>query len=158
MRDFTKSMFSFSWVMSLFGLQQMTNMLLMGQAPGRPRGKAAEAFESVARATEEQLGDALKETFKAGDKFQRGMLDMMFGAWMTGGMGTRPMGQMMEMPMQAMQQGMQGMQQMAGCCGQPMPSWAGGGGPAGGQGWGPMPASEAPAAGNGTATAGAARA
>ena len=154
MRDFTKSMFSFSWAMSLFSVQQMANLFMMGQAPGRPRGKAAEAFDCVTRATEEQLGDALRETFKAGDKIQRGMLDMMFGAWLTGGMGARPMTQMMDMPMQAMQQGMP---QMGGCCGQGM-AWAPGGPTAGAQGWGPMPASDAPAGGNGAASPAAARA
>jgi hypothetical protein len=127
MRDFTKSMFSFSWALSLFGVQQVAN-LMMAQAPDRTRNKAAEAFDCVTRATEDQLGDTLKETFKAADKLQRGMVDMMFGAWMS-------------------RDRMTGMspdnsQGTAGCCGSGMP-WGPGDSPSGAGGWGPIPAANA---------------
>ena len=49
--------------MSLFGLQQMINMF-------RP-AKATESFNHVTKATEEQFGDALKATFRAGDNLQK---------------------------------------------------------------------------------------
>lgn len=149
MRDFTKSMFSFSWALSMFGLQQMANMLTLGQSPEGQRAKATEAFDTVTRVTEEQLGEALRETFKAADKLQRGVLDMMFGAWMPRDAG---MGPMMDAPMQAMQAGMQ---QMGGCCGQ-AGTWAGGAAQPGATGWGPMPAADAPA-GDGPASYGAPR-
>lgn len=71
MRDFTKSMFSFSWALSLFGIQQTANLL----SPG----KAARAFESVTQATQSQMNDALKMTFDAGDRLQRSAVDLMFG-------------------------------------------------------------------------------
>jgi hypothetical protein len=71
MREFTKSVFSFSWAMSLFGLQQTTNLL----SPA----KAAEAFDNVREATEGQFTDALKTTFKAGDKLQRSAVDLTLG-------------------------------------------------------------------------------
>src|ERR1700716_3430626 len=68
MREFTKSIFSFSWAMSLFGVQQTTNLL----SPA----KAARAFDSVTEATTGQFTDALKTTFSAGDKLQRSALDL----------------------------------------------------------------------------------
>src|ERR1041384_5269017 len=71
MRDFTKSIFSFSWAMSLFGVQQTTYLL----SPA----KAAKAFDSVTEATQGQFTDVLKTTFNAGDKLQRSALDMTLG-------------------------------------------------------------------------------
>ena len=71
MREFTKSMTSYTWAMSLFGLQQMINVF-------RP-AKAAESFNHVTKATEEQFGDALKATFRAGDNLQRGFVDVTLG-------------------------------------------------------------------------------
>lgn len=71
MRDLTKSINSFSWAMSLFGVEQMMNLL-------QP-AKAAAAFDAVAEATERQLGDLMKSSFRAGDNFQRGMVDMTMG-------------------------------------------------------------------------------
>jgi hypothetical protein len=71
MREFTKSIFRFSWAMSLFGIQQTTNLM-------SPE-KAAKAFDSVTDTTEAQLTDALKTTFNAGDKLQRSAVDMTLG-------------------------------------------------------------------------------
>lgn len=71
MRELTKSIGSFSWAMSLFGMRQMANAL-------RP-SQATEAFESVTEAAEGELGDLLRSTFKLGDRMQRGMVDMTFG-------------------------------------------------------------------------------
>ena len=71
MREFTKSMTSYTWAMSLFGLQQMINVF-------RP-SKATESFNHVTKATEDQFGDALKATFRAGDNLQRGFVDVTFG-------------------------------------------------------------------------------
>ena len=72
MREFTKSMTSYTWAMSLFGLQQMINIF-------RP-AKATESFNKVTKATEEEFGDALKATFRAGDNLQKGFVDVTFGA------------------------------------------------------------------------------
>jgi len=71
MREFTKSMTSYTWAMSMFGLQQMINVF-------RP-GKATESFNHVTKATEEEFGDALKATFRAGDNLQKGLVDVTFG-------------------------------------------------------------------------------
>jgi hypothetical protein len=71
MREFTKSMTGYTWAMSLFGLQQMINVF-------RP-AKAAQSFNKVTKATEDEFGDALKATFRAGDSLQRGVVDVTFG-------------------------------------------------------------------------------
>jgi len=71
MREFNKSIFSFSWAMSLFGIQQTTNLM-------SPE-KAAKAFNSVTEATEAQLTDVMRTTFSAGDKLQRSAVDMTLG-------------------------------------------------------------------------------
>jgi hypothetical protein len=74
-RDLTKSMLSFSWAMSLFGVEQMVNTLTP-QSPGQSAHKAAAAFNAVTQATEAQLGGMLRGMFKAGDQIQRGLVDM----------------------------------------------------------------------------------
>ena len=73
MRDFTKSMLSFSWAMSLFGVQQTLDLL--------EPSKAAGAFNNVAEATKAEMGDTLKATFKAGDDLQRGLVDLAMGVF-----------------------------------------------------------------------------
>src|SRR6516165_10794163 len=81
MRELTKSMLSFSTVMPLFIMQQMMNWMTP-QDPSAPRDKTTDSFDRVTQATEEQLGEALQETFKAGDKIQRAMVDMLLGPLM----------------------------------------------------------------------------
>jgi hypothetical protein len=71
MRELTKSISSFSWAMSLFGLQQTANLL----SPDN----ASDAFDSVTKATEEQFGEVVKTTFNAGDKLQRQAVDLTLG-------------------------------------------------------------------------------
>jgi hypothetical protein len=127
MQEFTKSVLSFSWSMSLFGMQQLGNLLARPD-PNRPRSKAAEAFDHVTRTTEEHLGDVLKESFKAGDKFQRAMVDMIFQGWRSPGMGQGGI----------MQAATEAMRQATGCCGPD--------GDATGQdaaGWAPRPSADA---------------
>jgi hypothetical protein len=77
-RDLTKSMLSFSWAISLFGVEQLTNTLIP-QRPSQPTHRATAAFNAVTQAAEEQLSGVLKGAFKAGDTLQRGMVDLMFG-------------------------------------------------------------------------------
>jgi len=76
-RDLTKSTLSFSWAMSLFGVEQLTNMLIP-QRPSQPTHRATAAFNTVTQAAEEQLSGVLKGVFNAGDQLQRGMVDLMF--------------------------------------------------------------------------------
>jgi len=76
MRDLVKSMFSFSWAMSLFGAKSLGDLLA---APGSTRPVAA-ALDAVAGAAERQLGSGLKAVFETGDRLQSGLLDLVFGA------------------------------------------------------------------------------
>jgi hypothetical protein len=81
MRELTKSMTSFSWAMSLFGLRQMATML-----DPRSWGSTSSTFQAVTRCTEDQLGPTTQSLFRAGDNLQRGLVDLMFnlftfGAW-----------------------------------------------------------------------------
>jgi hypothetical protein len=76
-RDFTKSSLSFSWSMSLFGLQQLGN-LLAPRDSGGSRQLVADALDRVTEAMEGQFGDTLRETFRAGDRLQRGVVDLTF--------------------------------------------------------------------------------
>lgn len=76
MREFTKSMMSYTWAMSLFGVQQMVNVF-------RP-SKAVESFDKVTEATEEEFGDAVKAAFRAGDNLQQGMVDLTFSLFTFG--------------------------------------------------------------------------
>ena len=77
-RDLTKSMLSFSWAISLFGAEQLTN-LVIPQTPSQPNHRATTAFNAVTQATEEQLSGVFKGVFRAGDQLQRGMVDLMVG-------------------------------------------------------------------------------
>src|SRR5215831_9913905 len=78
MRELIKSMLSFSWGMSLFGIRQFGN-LLTSLNPNQPQNQATAAFDAVTQATEEQFDGVIREAFQAGDRLQRGMIDMMFG-------------------------------------------------------------------------------
>ena len=77
MRDLTKSFFSFSWTMSLLGLEQLTN-LLSEERSGNRRERMAKAFNAVTEATVEQLGERTSSLYESGDKLQRETTDLMF--------------------------------------------------------------------------------
>jgi hypothetical protein len=157
MRDLTKSMMGFSWAMSMFGLKQALAML-----NPQSTGNAASSFEEVTRAAESQLGSVTRSTFQAGDRLQRGMLDMAFSLF---GWGSWNPNEMMRMGTDAVQRtaqaGVEVMQQSAQAVGQMMPGgggsgwntarpgggWGGAGTPPG-SGWGsagPQPGSGWPA-------------
>ena len=71
MRDLTRSVASFTWAMSLFGVEQMANLM-------SPR-RAVDAFETVARSAEGALGPGLRTAFETGDRLQKAVLDASFG-------------------------------------------------------------------------------
>jgi hypothetical protein len=114
MRDLTKSMMSYGWAMSVFGLQQMVNLMTPGQS-GDPCGKAAKAFNDVTQATTDTLDSSLKAAYDAGNNMQSGVIDMMFGGFMAAGMDP---GRWMRMGNEALQSmgtaGMQAAQAAAG--------------------------------------------
>ena len=88
MRDFIKSSLRFSWAMSLFGVQQFENVI--GDVT-RQDSKTATAFDSITKATEEQLGSPVRSAFMTGDQLQSGMVDMMCGVFpISGGQPQSP--------------------------------------------------------------------
>jgi hypothetical protein len=76
MRDITKSILSYTWAMSLFGVQQTANVFRRGKERDN---RAAEVFEDVTDAVTAQLDDTLKVAFRAADNLQRGLVDAVFG-------------------------------------------------------------------------------
>lgn len=77
MRELAKSVISFSWSMSLFGVNQVLNLM---KPQGRDQARThpvTTAFNATAEATEAQLSGALRGVYKVGDQFQREMVDMM---------------------------------------------------------------------------------
>jgi hypothetical protein len=78
MHEFTKSMFSFSLGMSLFGVEQLANILSSPNAH-QPTSRTVAAFNAVTHTTEEQFGSVISEVFRAGDQLQRSLVDLMFG-------------------------------------------------------------------------------
>ena len=79
MTDVLRSMIRFSWAMSLFGARQAVEML---SAVGTARSlrQVSTGFDAVSDAAQDQLGNGLAETYRAGDRWQQVMVDAVFGA------------------------------------------------------------------------------
>ncbi len=77
MRDLAKSFMSFTWAMSLFGLEQMGNMMSRDKTENG-EDKAEDAFKNVTEATEGSFCERTKSMFESGDKLQREMVDAVF--------------------------------------------------------------------------------
>lgn len=77
MRDFTKSLASFSWAMTAFGIQQTLN--LFSNREGRSNEHpATEAFNNVTKATTDELDGFTESVFRAGNNLQQGLIDLTF--------------------------------------------------------------------------------
>lgn len=72
MRNITKSLGSFSWSMSIFGAQQIANVI-------QGRSKVTDAVDALTQTTGEQIGELPLALFLLGDSVQREMTDMSFG-------------------------------------------------------------------------------
>lgn len=75
MNSMTKSLFSASWALSLFGIKQMTN-LVTPHDPSRPSHKAVEAFDVATQATGKGFDDMTHGLFAVGDELQRELIDL----------------------------------------------------------------------------------
>src|SRR4029434_5980484 len=64
--------------MTLFGIKQRGTLVATWE-PNQAQDKATTAFDSVTQATEQQFDGVIREAFQAGDRLQRGLIDMMFG-------------------------------------------------------------------------------
>lgn len=79
MLELTKSAISYSWAMSLFGAQQVAN-LLTPQARCDPTLKVKTALYRNAQATANQFSDVILGGFQIGDGVQRCLTDLAFDA------------------------------------------------------------------------------
>jgi hypothetical protein len=77
MRNVLKSLFRFSWAMSLFGARQTAGLLMPSVSDQGP--DTATAFERVSKVAQEQMGSSMKSIYETGDRLQSGVLDMMLG-------------------------------------------------------------------------------
>ncbi|MBA3242726.1 MAG: hypothetical protein H0T60_15985 [Acidobacteria bacterium] len=76
MREFTKSLTSFSWAMATFGVQQTLNLFSGGE--DSREHPATEAFNNVSKATTDELGGFTEAAFRAGNNIQQGLMGVMF--------------------------------------------------------------------------------
>lgn len=140
MRELTKAMLSFSWAMPLYGMRQMLNLSMPTDA-SRPLGKGTDSFAAVTDTMRGEMGPTMQGMFDAGDRIQRGMVDLMFSfvspqAW--------DPSSWMKMTSDVMQSSMQGVGRVAQGAAAATSASGSGGGPAAGagsqpSGWGPIP-------------------
>ena len=88
MKEFTKSLFSYSLAISFLGLKQIDNAFRSRQK-GEHKSPAAKSFDSVTAATKEQFGETLTSTFQAMDNLQRGIIELTFSVLWPFGSSTR---------------------------------------------------------------------
>jgi len=77
MRNLTKSLLRFSWSMSLFGLEQMGN-LIGRRGEGNRRDRIQDDFDRVSSAAEERFGERAKTVYESGDRLQSEVVDAVF--------------------------------------------------------------------------------
>ncbi len=88
MREVAKSVVAFSWAVSLFSAQQVAKLL----SPTLDRQEAtAEEFDEVSRAVQSHLSDPVARQFRAGDEWQRRLIDSLFDAATMKSLDPRPL-------------------------------------------------------------------
>ncbi|HEY1338310.1 MAG TPA: hypothetical protein VGF59_12405 [Bryobacteraceae bacterium] len=80
MRDLTKSMFSWTWAMSVFGAQQMMDMAGGAAGSADCASRASRRFDNIAAAAAGEMGQTMRAAFDAGNNMQRSMVDLFFGS------------------------------------------------------------------------------
>lgn len=81
-RDFLRSMFSFSWAQSLFGLKQMAGLV----SPAR----SAESFDRVTHSAENELSEPVRNMFRVSERLQRQTVDILCGMFPSAPAGNEP--------------------------------------------------------------------
>lgn len=77
MREVAKSMLGFSWAVSLFSVQQLANLVTPSAGPYDP---TASKFDEATRAMQSLMTDTVAQQFRAGDEWQRRVVDALFDA------------------------------------------------------------------------------
>lgn len=93
MREVAKSMLGFSWAVSLFGVQQMAR--LMTSSSVSPEAMASQ-FDEASRAVQGFLNDTVAQQFRAGDEWQRRLVDTVFDAASLQAMDPKKLGEMID--------------------------------------------------------------
>jgi hypothetical protein len=75
MRELTKSVVSSSWALSLFGAQQLAD-LMSASRPGRSLAARANSLDAVTGAARASLSNRLQRFYHLNDDGQRGMVDL----------------------------------------------------------------------------------
>ena len=77
MRELAKSAVSYTWGMSVFGVQQAVNILSPSNIR-QPARQANDAFFTVKQAAENQFGDLAFAAYQVVDEVQRNLTDLLF--------------------------------------------------------------------------------
>ena len=77
MRDLAKSFMSFSWAMTLFGLDQLRH-LVADDDSGKRRQRIGSDLDAVTTAAKDRLSERNASMFDAGQNLQRDMVDLTF--------------------------------------------------------------------------------
>jgi hypothetical protein len=80
MKEFTKSLLSYSLATAFFGLKQLDNVF---SRSGGGKAQVVKSLDEVTSATVAQLGETLTDAFQAGDHLQRGLVELMFDLFRT---------------------------------------------------------------------------
>jgi hypothetical protein len=77
MRKLAKSVMSYTWAMSMLGVQQIVNLVTARH--GEDSGEAYRALERATELAAQSMPEPLRSTFWAADKIQREMMGAIFG-------------------------------------------------------------------------------
>lgn len=77
MREVAKSMLGFSWAVSLFGVQQLAKLVTPSSESSET---TAAQFDEATRVVQGFLTDTVAQQFRAGDEWQRRMVDTLCDA------------------------------------------------------------------------------
>jgi hypothetical protein len=77
MREVAKSMLGFSWAVSLFGVQQLAKLVTPSSESSET---TAAQFDEATRVVQGFLTDTIAQQFRAGDEWQRRMVDTLCDA------------------------------------------------------------------------------
>lgn len=78
MRELAKAVISSSWAVSLLGIKHAANLLAQ-RDQGQAKQEISEAFNPVINTVLGQLDSSLQGLFRAGDEFQKGLVEAAFG-------------------------------------------------------------------------------
>lgn len=76
-RELAKSMVGFSWAVGLFGFQQLAKVMTPGH---EPEDVTVADLQDVSQSAQRHLSEQYAQQFRAGDDWQRRVIDVLFDA------------------------------------------------------------------------------